>query len=246
MEGKIMIPSLRLAVAWLPCPTGGCPLFPHCSTSTTTHSHRQRESTKQSTVKRGQIYQATRNPFASALSRTTMPELPEVENFRRLLLPLVSKGELSTLTIECPSQSPPRTFITPEQVKSLNGNCCVKDVLRKGKLICMVMECVKKIQNQDCTCNIERFTQFQYAIHVLCWHYMFLMHSHVVSRCLSLPPHGNDGTHFHSLIRSFVRIVKRYRVSPAPHSSVFPNRLCRSLFFRSSQVWIRETFNDSI
>jgi formamidopyrimidine-DNA glycosylase len=78
-----------------------------------------------------------------------MPELPEVENFRRLLLPLVSKT--STLTIDCPSQTPPRTFLTPEQVKSLNGNCRAKNVLRKGKLICVVLECVQKVENQDCT-----------------------------------------------------------------------------------------------
>lgn len=77
-----------------------------------------------------------------------MPELPEVENFRRLLLPLVSTSE--KLAIECPLSNPPRSFLTPEQIESLNGNCHVKDVLRKGKLICMVLNCVAKVENQDC------------------------------------------------------------------------------------------------
>lgn len=78
-----------------------------------------------------------------------MPELPEVECFRRLLLPLAASKE--TLTIESKSPSPPKNFLSPEQIESLNGNCIVKDVLRKGKLICMVLECTKrKIENQDC------------------------------------------------------------------------------------------------
>mmetsp|Transcript_534 Transcript_534/g.806 ORF Transcript_534/g.806 Transcript_534/m.806 type:complete len:91 (-) Transcript_534:979-1251(-) len=51
-----------------------------------------------------------------------MPELPEVENFRRLLLPLVSTK--STLSLECTSKtSPPKKFITPEELNELNENC---------------------------------------------------------------------------------------------------------------------------
>ena len=82
------------------------------------------------------------------LSHNIMPELPEVENFRRLLLPLAGH---ETLSLECPQQNPPRSFLTPEQIHSLSGNCRVKNVLRKGKLICMELECIeKKIENQDC------------------------------------------------------------------------------------------------
>jgi hypothetical protein len=92
---------------------------------------------------------AIHSAHSSIYSSRKMPELPEVENFRRMLLGLVSKK--STLTIECPSQTPPRTFLTPEQVKSLSGNCRARDVLRKGKLICMVLECVQKVENQDST-----------------------------------------------------------------------------------------------
>jgi hypothetical protein len=151
------------------------PSDPSVQSGTTSNRRRDAKERKQRGEGR-QGSQATRIPSATALSGTKMPELPEVENFRRLLLPLVSKGKLSTLTIECPSQTPPRTFLTPEQVKSLNGNCCVKDVLRKGKLICMVMECVKKVQNQDCTCNGERFAKFQYSILVVIWA-LYLAHS---------------------------------------------------------------------
>lgn len=76
-----------------------------------------------------------------------MPELPEVENFRRLLLPL--KNETQTLTLELAENPTPKKFLSPSEIDSLSGNCYVKDVLRKGKLICMVLECKQKVENQQ-------------------------------------------------------------------------------------------------
>ena len=73
-----------------------------------------------------------------------MPELPEVENFRRLLLELVANSQSDTLMINCTSENPPRSFLTANQIKTLSGKCYVKEVLRKGKLICLVLECVEK------------------------------------------------------------------------------------------------------
>uniref|UniRef100_A0A7S2XJ90 Formamidopyrimidine-DNA glycosylase catalytic domain-containing protein n=1 Tax=Attheya septentrionalis TaxID=420275 RepID=A0A7S2XJ90_9STRA len=77
-----------------------------------------------------------------------MPELPEVENFRRLLLPLVSKA--GTLSLECTSSAPPRKFPSALDFKALHKNCRVSRVERKGKLICLVLECIQKVQNQKC------------------------------------------------------------------------------------------------
>lgn len=71
-----------------------------------------------------------------------------MENFRRLLVPLVS--ETQTLKIECPvPHNPPRSWISAEEIQSLNGNCRVKDVIRKGKLICMVLDCIEKVENES-------------------------------------------------------------------------------------------------
>lgn len=80
-----------------------------------------------------------------------MPELPEVENFRRLLLPLAAKSE--TLFIDSPSPNPPRSFLTADQVELLSGKYHVKDVLRRGKLICMVLDCIEKVEG--CTRKLQ-------------------------------------------------------------------------------------------
>jgi formamidopyrimidine-DNA glycosylase len=64
-----------------------------------------------------------------------MPELPEVEHYRRLLLPLLGQQIKFTLC----SEKPPRTFVTQEQVESLQSSKLV-DVLRKGKLLCLILE----------------------------------------------------------------------------------------------------------
>jgi formamidopyrimidine-DNA glycosylase len=66
-----------------------------------------------------------------------MPELPEVENFRRLLLPLVSKHHALTLTRHSPG-IPPRKFLSDQDVDEIHSTkFVVSDVCRKGKLIWM-------------------------------------------------------------------------------------------------------------
>mgnify|MGYP005842073771 CR=1 FL=1 len=75
-----------------------------------------------------------------------MPELPEIEAMRQRLLPLISKTR--RLKLHSDSKKPPRKFLTPEQMSSLDGNCLVTDVLRKGKCLCMVLECDQKVQGQ--------------------------------------------------------------------------------------------------
>lgn len=70
----------------------------------------------------------------------TMPELPEVQNFRRLLLPLVSKDDCLRLERHNLERAPPRRFISDEQIEEIHATkFVVADVLRKGKLICMVL-----------------------------------------------------------------------------------------------------------
>ena len=85
-----------------------------------------------------------------------MPELPEVESFRRLLLPLVSSS--TTLSFELTSDKPPKSFVSQDDVAALNNKTYLIDVKRKGKRICMVLKCMhmhnmnmhtEKIRNQD-------------------------------------------------------------------------------------------------
>lgn len=66
-----------------------------------------------------------------------MPELVEVENYRRLLLPLCSNT--TPLSVECSSPTPPKVFLTEDNVASLKQSC-VRDVERKGKLLRLVLE----------------------------------------------------------------------------------------------------------
>lgn len=77
-----------------------------------------------------------------------MPELPEVEHFRRLLLPLASSS--NTLSFELTSEKPPRSFISKDDVAILNDKVYLTDVKRKGKLICMILTVkpTKKCQEQ--------------------------------------------------------------------------------------------------
>jgi formamidopyrimidine-DNA glycosylase len=67
-----------------------------------------------------------------------MPELPEVEQFRRLLLPLVSTTK--PVKITSVQHNPPRAWPTTEQFESISDNFYCKDVLRKGKQIVMVLQ----------------------------------------------------------------------------------------------------------
>lgn len=65
-----------------------------------------------------------------------MPELPEVEHFRRLLLPLQS--DTTPLVLEICNDNPSKKFVTPEQVSFLNDAAIkIKAIRRRGKLICM-------------------------------------------------------------------------------------------------------------
>ena len=65
-----------------------------------------------------------------------MPELPEVEGFRRLLLPLVGAGRLSVKLL---GDKPPRKFLSKDQVSLIHQQHVVKEILRKGKVICIVL-----------------------------------------------------------------------------------------------------------
>jgi len=68
-----------------------------------------------------------------------MPELPEVEHFRQILLPLVSS--LSPVTFECPPPLPTKRFPTQDTFDLINqGQYAMKDALRKGKLICIILQ----------------------------------------------------------------------------------------------------------
>ena len=71
-----------------------------------------------------------------------MPELPEVEDFRQLLLPLMNNKKKNYLHLErCNlDKKPPRKFITDDEINYINQHqFVVVDVLRRGKLICMVL-----------------------------------------------------------------------------------------------------------
>ena len=68
-----------------------------------------------------------------------MPELPEVEHFRQILLPLVSSS--SQIIFECPPPLPIKRFPTQDTFDLINqGQYAMKDVLRKGKLICIILQ----------------------------------------------------------------------------------------------------------
>jgi len=73
-----------------------------------------------------------------------MPELPEVERFRQILLPLVTVQKKYPLSLEICGEKPPRKWVSTEEVDSNTGKWCCTDVLRKGKLLCMVLEITNK------------------------------------------------------------------------------------------------------
>jgi formamidopyrimidine-DNA glycosylase len=67
-----------------------------------------------------------------------MPELPEVEHFRQILLPLVSNDLLSFQLLQ---ENPPRKWqASIQELVALSNKCYCVDVMRKGKLLCMVLE----------------------------------------------------------------------------------------------------------
>ena len=67
-----------------------------------------------------------------------MPELVEVENYRRLLLTLKKSTSPSLISINLPSPKPPKTFPSTTDFEILK-KCSVKDVERKGKLLRLVL-----------------------------------------------------------------------------------------------------------
>lgn len=71
-----------------------------------------------------------------------MPELPEVERFRQILFPLATKSKQHLLTLELYGEKLPRKWVSEEDVDAYNntGKWCCTDVIRKGKLLCMVLE----------------------------------------------------------------------------------------------------------
>ena len=69
------------------------------------------------------------------LSRTLL-SLP-VEQFRQVLLPLVSKPlKLSLL----PDTNPPKVWISAAEIDTLGDKCICTDVLRKGKQLVMILQ----------------------------------------------------------------------------------------------------------
>jgi formamidopyrimidine-DNA glycosylase len=76
----------------------------------------------------------------SYCSLGVMPELPEVEQFRRILLPLVSQpSSPHGLEVELVRDNPPRKWLSADDVQAITRTYFCADVLRKGKLICMVL-----------------------------------------------------------------------------------------------------------
>lgn len=88
------------------------------------------------------------SPTQETFVSSTMPELPEVENFRKLLQRLVSESPLSMKAI---GEKPPKIFLSKDDVESINEKCYLLEVLRKGKLICMVLSFrAKKQESRKC------------------------------------------------------------------------------------------------
>jgi len=80
-----------------------------------------------------------------------MPELPEVEHYRQTLLPLVccrhkerqsNNNEQQNVQLEFgPPPLPTKRFPSEETIRLINnGNYVIADVLRKGKVLCLVLE----------------------------------------------------------------------------------------------------------
>ena len=85
-----------------------------------------------------------------------MPELPEVESFRQTLLTLVG-GVSETVTFECPPPLPTKRFPTQDVFDTINqGNYVIKDVLRKGKLMCIILHKKKSKKKPRSTKSKEK------------------------------------------------------------------------------------------
>jgi formamidopyrimidine-DNA glycosylase len=98
-----------------------------------------------------------------------MPELPEVESFRRLLLPLVSTStalgiELTAVDANADgSRKPLRNVVRQEEVQHLSHHVYLVDVQRKGKLMCMILQGMgakDNLPNLDPNPKLEYFYLF--------------------------------------------------------------------------------------
>ncbi|GKY97239.1 hypothetical protein MPSEU_000682300 [Mayamaea pseudoterrestris] len=77
-----------------------------------------------------------------------MPELPEVEHFRQTLLPLVSTDRTQTLSLHRLNDDPlPRKWLSMDDMEAISNHCYCTNVLRKGKLLCMVLEMASADEN---------------------------------------------------------------------------------------------------
>jgi len=84
-----------------------------------------------------------------------MPELPEVEAFRQVLLPLVAKEKTNKYRLRIQpvvayakdgrKVNPPKAekFLSREDFELLNNQCFLTNVTRKGKLICMHLDLIQ-------------------------------------------------------------------------------------------------------
>jgi formamidopyrimidine-DNA glycosylase len=94
-----------------------------------------------------------------------MPELPEVENFRCLLLPLISSDHPLQLERGTLDRKPPRKFISDEDIETLNQTqYCLHQVLRKGKLIAMVLQQNHPDNNNKDTTRTRSTTNRRYLM----------------------------------------------------------------------------------
>lgn len=74
-----------------------------------------------------------------------MPELPEVEQFRRLLLPLVSKNQSTPIRISLLNDNTAKRFLTPTEISEISDKYFCSDVIRKGKQLCLALrKCTDK------------------------------------------------------------------------------------------------------
>jgi len=94
-----------------------------------------------------------------------MPELPEVERFRQILMPLVNTTSQSKTTtkqhqlkLELYGDKPPRKWVSKEDIDANNtGKWCCTDILRKGKLLCMVLESMPSCKKKQTAKKLKYF-----------------------------------------------------------------------------------------
>ncbi len=86
-----------------------------------------------------------------------MPELVEVEHFARQLTLLISSK--SKIVVECPSKSPPKTFISKQDIEYLQ-KCFVRKVERKGKLIRLVVNLIDDKDQDESSSRREGMLYF--------------------------------------------------------------------------------------